>query len=190
MNLCSQATAAKLLDNSHKLYDHSTISNVIETIAAQIEQDWQQNYPDTVPILLTIMNGALFFTAELLHHIRSAVFVDSLQVTRYLNTNIGHGHVHWLKELNTEQLRKRVVYLIDDILDEGHTLAAVQEAVLAADALACKIVVLIDKNIDKPKPVTPQFVGLRAPNQFLFGFGMDLYGLYRQLPDIYTYNGN
>ena len=70
----------------------------------------------------------------------------------------------------------RVVLVLDDILDEGQTLAAVREKLLAAGAREVYCAVLADKDIGRAKPVSADFVGVRLPNRYVFGFGMDVSG--------------
>ncbi len=76
--------------------------------------------------------------------------------------------------------------VLDDILDEGKTLAAVREKLLAAGAREVYCAVLADKDIGRAKPVSADFVGVRLPNRYVFGFGMDVGGVWRNLPAIYA----
>jgi len=79
-----------------------------------------------------------------------------------------------------------VVLVVDDILDEGHTLALVRERVLAAGADAFYSAIFAEKNTGRPKPVTPDFLGVTVPNRYVFGFGMDVRGAWRNLPAVYA----
>ena len=83
-------------------------------------------------------------------------------------------------------LRDRTVLVLDDILDEGVTLAAIRERVLEQGARACLIAVLTDKEIGAAKPVAADFIGLKLPDRYVFGCGMDVRGAWRNLPAIYA----
>jgi hypoxanthine phosphoribosyltransferase len=79
-----------------------------------------------------------------------------------------------------------VVLVLDDILDEGATLAAVRARMLEGGATAFHVAVLADKEIDRSKPIAADFVGVRVPDRYVFGFGMDVRGQWRNLPAIYA----
>jgi hypoxanthine phosphoribosyltransferase len=78
------------------------------------------------------------------------------------------------------------VLVVDDILDEGITLAAIRKRLLEMGAREVYSAVFADKEIGRPKPVAADFVGVKVPNRYVFGFGMDAYGLWRNLPAIYA----
>lgn len=81
--------------------------------------------------------------------------------------------------------------VVDDILDEGQTLAAIRDRVLERGAKAFYSAVLADKAIGRPKPIRADFVGLTVPDRcYVFGFGMDVHGLWRNLPAIYALREN
>jgi hypoxanthine phosphoribosyltransferase len=76
--------------------------------------------------------------------------------------------------------------VLDDILDEGETLSAVRSRILEGGATAFYSAVLADKDLGRPKPITADFVGVRVPDRYVFGFGMDVRGQWRNLPAIYA----
>jgi hypoxanthine phosphoribosyltransferase len=80
----------------------------------------------------------------------------------------------------------RVVLVLDDILDEGVTLAAIRERIMESGAAAFYGAVLADKDIGRAKPISADFVGVTLPNRYVFGFGMDVHGAWRNLPAIYA----
>ncbi|MBP9742108.1 MAG: hypoxanthine-guanine phosphoribosyltransferase [Burkholderiales bacterium] len=177
-------SAVQILDKSSILHSEEKISRRIQELAHQIESE----IINDIPLFLSVMNGALFFSAALLKHMGAPFTLDYIHASRYGNDTYGASHVTWHHQPNADKIRGRNVYILDDILDEGYTLAEIKRYINSSGAKSCKIAVLIDKNIDKPKPVTADYIGLSAPNQFLFGCGMDIYGLYRQLPYVCIYN--
>ena len=76
--------------------------------------------------------------------------------------------------------------VVDDILDEGVTLAAIKDRLLHQGAKAVYLAVATDKENGKNKPVTADFAALKVPDRFVFGYGMDAYGAWRNLPAIYA----
>ena len=76
--------------------------------------------------------------------------------------------------------------VLDDILDEGHTLSAIRDRLLQQGATAFYSAVFADKAIGRKKPIEADFVGVTVPNRYVFGFGMDVEGAWRNLPAIYA----
>jgi hypoxanthine phosphoribosyltransferase len=95
------------------------------------------------------------------------------------------GALSWRAEPSTP-VSGRTLLLVDDILDEGLTLAAIRERLLQRGADACYTAVLADKLIGRKKPIAADFVALTVPDRFLFGYGMDVRGAWRNLPAIYA----
>jgi hypoxanthine phosphoribosyltransferase len=80
----------------------------------------------------------------------------------------------------------RAVLVLDDILDEGLTLAAVRQRLLAQGAADVLLAVFADKTLDREKPAHADFVGIAVPNRYVFGYGMDIHGAWRHLPAVYA----
>ena len=95
------------------------------------------------------------------------------------------GELVW-KTAPKEDVRDRVVLVLDDILDEGHTMAAIRDKVLGMGAKAFYSGVFANKLISKEKPIKSDFVGLDVPDRYVFGYGMDVRGAWRNLPAIHA----
>ncbi|MBX6391870.1 MAG: hypoxanthine-guanine phosphoribosyltransferase [Burkholderiales bacterium] len=136
------------------------------------------------PLVLCVMNGALYFCGKLLPHLRFPLTLDYVHCSRY-GEGIDGREIRW-KVPPPAHVKGRAVLVLDDILDEGHTLAAIKARVLELGAASCDIAVLTEKQTGRPKPVQADFVGLEVPDRFVFGCGLDAYGLWRNLPAIYA----
>ena len=90
----------------------------------------------------------------------------------------------------TTPLSGRSVLIIDDVLDEGITLAAIKDYCLEQGAIEAYTAVLVDKLLDHDKPIHADFVGLTVENHYLFGYGMDYKGYLRNAAGIYACNGD
>ncbi len=178
------AQIKKLLKQSTILFDKHTVAKKTQELAELIDKEIEGE----VPIFLSVMNGGMFFAAEVLKHINNPFILDYIHASRYGNEKFGASHIAWFRQPKSEDIINKIVYVFDDILDEGYTLNEINRFIINAGAKECKLVVLIDKDIGKEKPIKADYVGLKSPNHFLFGCGMDIYGLYRQLPDIYIHN--
>ena len=141
---------------------------------------------DKFPVVLSVMGGAVVFTGQLLPLLNFPLDFDYVHVSRYGNSHQG-GVLKWKVEPG-ESLAGRVVLVLDDILDEGETMAAIKQRVLDLGATAFYSAVFADKLNGKVKPISADFIGLELPNRFVFGFGMDIHGAWRNLPAIYAVN--
>jgi hypoxanthine phosphoribosyltransferase len=140
------------------------------------------------PLVLSVMGGAVVFTGQLLPMLDFPLDFDYLHVSRYGNDNQG-GELHW-KVAPRENVRGKVVLVVDDILDEGETLHAIKQRVMELGATRFYSAVFADKEIGKAKPIRADFVGMDLPNRFVFGYGMDIHGAWRNLPAIYAVKDN
>ena len=137
------------------------------------------------PVILVVMNGGLVPAAGILAHLPGALTVDYLHATRYRGQTRGGG-LEW-RVPPPAHVRHRTVVVIDDILDEGYTLAAIQQALRTAGAAQVRTAVLADKQHDRRcAQARADWGGVTVPDRYVFGCGMDLYGYYRQLPAIYA----
>ena len=83
----------------------------------------------------------------------------------------------------------RVVLVVDDILDEGVTMAEIVRRLRAQGASDVLSAVFADKNLGRSKPIAADFVGVHLPNRYVFGYGMDVKGAWRNLPAVYAVRG-
>lgn len=139
---------------------------------------------ERVPLVLTVMGGAVVFTGQLLPLLHFPLEFDYVHVTRYRGSMQG-GTIQWKVEPRP-LLAGRVVLVVDDILDEGHTMAAIRDRILQEGAAAFYSAVLADKDIGREKPVRADFVGVTVPDRYVFGYGMDVESAWRNLPAIYA----
>jgi len=143
---------------------------------------------DQHPLVLSVMGGAVVFTGQLLPMLDFPLDFDYLHVSRYGNEKQG-GELHW-KVAPRENVRGKIVLVVDDILDEGETLHAIRQRVMELGASKFYSAVFADKENGKDKPIRANFVGMGLPNRFVFGYGMDIHGAWRNLPAIYAKKGN
>ncbi len=136
------------------------------------------------PLVLCVMKGAVVFAGQLLPLLQFPLGFDYLHATRYRDQTRG-GELDW-KFFPENVIAGRQVLVLDDILDEGHTLAAIRDRCLAEGATGFHSAVLLEKILPQAKPVSADFVGIRVPDRYVFGCGMDVNGWWRNLPAIYA----
>jgi hypoxanthine phosphoribosyltransferase len=120
----------------------------------------------------------------LLPQLRFPLEFDYIHVSRYGDDDQG-GKIVW-KVILRPNVVGRTIIVLDDIFDEGETLAHVKQRLLDMGAAEVIITVFADNDIGREKPVEADIVGLIIPNKFIVGFGMDVYGYWRNLPGLWA----
>jgi hypoxanthine phosphoribosyltransferase len=136
-------------------------------------------------VFLTVMQGALIFAGQLATRLSAPLLFDYVHATRYRGATTG-GELYWIKR-PTLPLAGATVLLVDDILDEGHTLKAIRDHCLEQGAARVLLAVLCEKRHDRCVPgLAADFVGVEVPDRYVFGYGMDYHEQARNLPGIYA----
>ena len=163
--------------NSDEICSAADVLVAINRLALEITEALSESNP----IVMSVMGGAVVFTGQLLPKLNFQLEFDYVQANRYHGTS-GQDLV-WRVE-PSDKIKGRVLLLLDDILDEGITLAEIKAKCLAMGAEQVLVAVLSEKILDQAKPIKADFVGLKLPNRYVFGCGMDAYGWWRNLPSI------
>jgi hypoxanthine phosphoribosyltransferase len=176
----AQDQARRLLAEADVLCDEREVQSAITRVASEITALLK----DEFPVVLSVMGGAAVFTGQLLPKLAFPLEFGAIEVTRY-NNDIQGREITW-RLAPRDNVRGRTVLVLDDILDEGITLAAIRNKLLEMGAKRFYSAVFADKDLGRDKPVKADFVGCTVPNRYVFGFGMDAYGLWRNLPAVYA----
>lgn len=169
------------IENSDLLFNEQVVLQTIRSLAATITTECKDDFP----IVLSVMNGALIFAGQLIPHLDFPLELDYIHATRY-QEDIEGSEVSWLAR-PAKKLSGRNVLVLDDILDKGITLKAIIEDCYLNGAKNVKVAVLLEKDlVGYNKSVKADYVGLNVPDRYVFGCGMDVNGLWRNLPAIYV----
>jgi len=172
--------AELLLQEADVLFPADAVNAAVERMAKDVARE----LGDAFPVVLSVMGGAAVFTGRLLPLLAFPLEFGAIEVTRY-NNDIQGRDIAW-RLPPRDNVRGRTVLVVDDILDEGITLAAIRAKLTEMGAARVLAAVFADKDIGRDKPAHADFVGVTVPNRYVFGFGMDAYGLWRNLPAIYA----
>ncbi len=165
------------------LYSTEEIKAGLDAMAALMEKELaHQN-----PIFLTVMNGGLFVASELCLRLNFPLQMDYVHATRYHGEVTG-ASIHWKREPSLP-IEDRVIVIVDDILDGGLTLKAIQDYCEGRGARKVYTAVLMDKvnaRIEGGLP-HPDFAAINDPNNhYVYGFGLDYHDYLRNIPAIYS----
>ncbi len=177
-----KADPHKILQQAELIHSEQAVNQAISAIAEKLNRDYINQ--KEAPIVLCVMTGGVYFTGQLLAKLQFPLEFDYVQATRYHGDTAGKD-LDW-KMQPKDSIRDRNVLILDDILDEGITLKAIVEQCEMRGAKQIKIAVLIEKQLNKTKPVKADYIGLSVPDRYVFGCGMDVQGWWRNLPAIYA----
>lgn len=172
--------ARKLLAEAELIHSEAAVQAALDEVAGRIRSQLSEKNP----LVLCVMTGGVIFTGQLLPKLDFPLDFDYLHATRYGADTQG-GKISWRMAPWTS-VKGRTVLVVDDILDEGVTLAAVKDSLLHLGADEVLLAVFTDKLNGKNKPISADFVALPVPDRFVFGYGMDVDGAWRNLPAIYA----
>jgi hypoxanthine phosphoribosyltransferase len=133
--------------------------------------------------VISIMNGAILFTADLLRQVDNAIRLDCIRTTSYGSTTESHGTPKVIHGL-TLDVTGRHVLIVDDILDTGKTLSLIAGMVRGMKPASVRVCVLLDKKGRRQVPFEADLVGFEIPDRFVVGYGLDFAERYRNLPSI------
>ena len=175
--------ARAALEGAERIHDAAAVEQALARMAAEITADLSES----LPLVLCAMIGGLVPTGRLLPMLGFPLELDYVHATRYRGATTGSGLV-WQARPHAE-LADRTILLVDDILDEGYTLEALQGFCREQGARAVHTAVLVCKEHDRRAPgVHADYVGLTVDDRYVFGVGMDYHGVLRNVDGIYAVN--
>lgn len=161
------------------LIPEDAIQNRIAELARQIENDYAGR-----PIsLIGVMTGSVMLLADLARRIKSPTRVGVIQAGSYHGKSTTSGAL-LINDAFIPDVAGRDVIILDDILDTGHTLAALFDLISQRGPNSIKTGVLLRKIGRQVVPFEPEYVGFEIPNRFVIGYGLDFDDEYRHLPHI------
>ena len=166
-------------DHDRVLIDAATIQSRISEMAGQINRD----YAGQEITLLAIMDGGLLFVADLMRQLELPVRLVTMSASSYHGSTKSSGQVRlpWPEGL---VLKGGNVLLLDDILDTGLTLGALQDRLQSEETASLRTGVLLKKRREHARQVAVDYVGFEIEDEFVVGYGMDYQGRFRNLPCI------
>jgi hypoxanthine phosphoribosyltransferase len=170
--------AWRFLESSDPVASAQEVQAAIRRLAGEIESALGERYP----LVLAVMGGAVVFAGQILPLLRFPLDFDYVHASRYGAATSGSA-IQW-RVRPPDLVKGRAVLVLDDILDHGETMAAIRVGLLQLGAASVHSAVLVEKKLDIKKPTSADFVGLRIPDRFVFGCGMDAKGYWRNLPEI------
>lgn len=174
------AEAQQVMQEADCIHDQKTVEQALDRMAEAISAD----LGDKCPLVLAVMNGGMLPASYLITRLNFPLTLDYLHATRYQEDTSGHELV-WQHTPN-RSLQNRHVLIIDDILDEGHTLAAIHQHCLAQNPASLHSAMLMQKMHHRGVRPPLDYIGLEVPDRYVFGCGMDYKGFWRNKLAVYA----
>lgn len=172
-----------ILENSRVLFDREQVAAVVDRMAAEINDF----YGDKPIVMISVLTGAIVPAAWLVTKLKMPVQMDFVHATRYRGGLYGAELEYRVPPRLV--LEGRDVLIVDDIFDEGHTLAAIKGSVEKRKAKRVKTAALVRKDHERGLPRDyVDFIGMDVPDVYVFGCGMDAYEEWRHLDQILALN--
>src|SRR5579862_4262727 len=162
------------------LLTEQQIQKRIRALARTISKDYRR----TTPIMLCILNGAVFFYGDLLRNLSIESEVAFLSLSSYGSKKHSSGKVK-LKSPLPRVLRHRDVIVVEDIVDSGNTLDYLEKALRKLKVRSQCVVSLLYKHENTKRRKYLKYVGFNIPSDFVIGYGLDIAQKCRTLRDIY-----
>lgn len=167
-------------DLDHEVFSPNEINNILVDMANEISKDFQ-NLNLTI---LSIMNGGLFMTVDLIRLLRVSCQIDSIKVNSYTG-DVQSEDVFLFPNDDMSLLKDRDVLIVDEIFDSGSTMRwIVNKLNLIPEISSVRSAALLMKNKKREIAYVPDYIGLNVEDVFMVGYGLDFFGNYRDLPSI------
>jgi hypoxanthine phosphoribosyltransferase len=176
------------MQDYHEYLDEILIpEEILQKRIAELGAEISRDYTGQTLHLICILRGGVLFLTDLMRHITLPNTIDFMAVSSYGTARQTTGQVRISMDL-TEDIHDRNVLLVEDIVDSGYTIASVLEFLETRHPKTLQVCALLDKPERREVNVPIHYKGFTIPNKFVFGYGLDMDGFYRNLPFIATVN--
>jgi hypoxanthine phosphoribosyltransferase len=161
------------------LIDADTLQTRIAELGLTISAD----YASTENLLLIcVLKGGVMFLTDLMRHLTVPHTIDFMAISSYgTGVRESTGRVRIDMDLRQDIAGKNVL-IVEDIIDSGHTLHYILNLLDTRDPASVRICTLLSKSSRREIPIDVDYLGFEIPDKFVFGYGLDLDELYRNLP--------
>lgn len=154
----------------------------IEGICSRLGAEITRDYADKNLVLVSVLKGSVMFTIDLAKQINTVCEMEFVRTYSYGNGTESSGDVKMLIDFDRPDMAECDFLIIEDIVDSGNTLKFLVDHLKAKGAKSVKTCTLLDKPARRKVDFNPDYTGKVIPDEFVFGYGLDLFEKYRDLP--------
>jgi hypoxanthine phosphoribosyltransferase/bifunctional protein TilS/HprT len=156
-------------------------SDEINQIAKRLGKQLTKDYKDKFPIVIGLLKGCVPFMGRLITEIDCHIEIGFMDVSSYHGGIESSGDIKIKKDLDIP-VQDRHVIIAEDIVDTGRTIRVVMDLLLYRGAKSVSVATMLDKPAGRVVSISPEYVGITIPKEFVVGYGLDYNEKYRNLP--------
>ena len=168
------------------LVTEEEIDEITTKLAAEINREYAGE--DKKLIIVSVLKGAMPFTVDLMKKLDVVCELECVRVSSYGAGTESSGKINVLLDFNRDDISKCDILVLEDIVDSGNTLSYLVKHLLDKGAKSVKTCTLLDKPSRRKVEFNPDYTGKVIPDEFVFGYGLDLFEEYRNLPYVAVVN--
>ncbi len=168
------------------LVSEEEIAEITDRLAAEINADYSSK--DKNLVLVSVLKGAMPFTTDLMKKLDVVSELECVRVSSYGSGTESSGKIRMLLDFDREDFSQCDFLVVEDIVDSGNTLTYLVAHLTQKGARSVKTCTLLDKPSRRKVEFDPDYVGKEIPDEFVFGYGLDLFEKYRDLPFVAVVN--
>ncbi|WP_455258776.1 hypoxanthine phosphoribosyltransferase [Peptoniphilus asaccharolyticus] len=172
------------MDIEKKKWEVLCSEEKLEDISKEVGAKISEDYKDKNLLVISILKGALFFTAELTKHITPVTKIDFMMTSSYGDGEINIGKVKVIKDIDYD-LDGYDVLIVDDILDTGITMEFLVDHLKKKNPTSIKTCVMFNKQERRAADISADYIGMEIEDKFLVGYGLDFKDRYRNIPYVF-----
>ena len=154
----------------------------IEQIVTRLGKEIDRDYADKNLVIVCVLKGSVMFTIDLSKKLNTVCEMEFVRTYSYGNGTESSGEVQMKIDFDRPDMADCDILIIEDIVDSGNTLKFLVDHIKAKGARSVKTCAFLDKPSRRKVDITPDYVGKEIPDKFVFGYGLDLFEKYRDLP--------
>ena len=162
----------------HILVSEEEIQNIVRRLGQEINRD----YADKNLVIVCVLKGSVMFTVDLAKQLDTVCEMEFVRTYSYGNSTESSGNIRMLLDFDRPDFAECDFLVIEDIVDSGNTLKFLVDHINAKGPRSVKTCTLLDKPSRRKVDFNPDYVGTVIPDEFVFGYGLDLFEKYRDLP--------
>ena len=154
----------------------------IEQIVTRLGKEIDRDYADKNLVIVCVLKGSVMFTIDLSKKLNTVCEMEFVRTYSYGNGTESSGEVQMKIDFDRPDIADCDILIIEDIVDSGNTLKFLVDHIKSKGPRSVKTCAFLDKPSRRKVDINPDYVGKEIPDKFVFGYGLDLFEKYRDLP--------
>ena len=154
----------------------------IEQIVTRLGKEIDRDYADKNLVIVCVLKGSVMFTIDLSKKLNTVCEMEFVRTYSYGNGTESNGEVQMKIDFDRPDMADCDILIIEDIVDSGNTLKFLVDHIQSKGPRSVKTCAFLDKPSRRKVDINPDYVGKVIPDEFVFGYGLDLFEKYRDLP--------